>query len=270
MDTPLPPQVGEALTRFLLEQRRIAPGLVSRAVVTGSAATGDWHDGVSDIDVVFVVTRDPGDDLPALATLHAESTPHIDGVYLTESEIARGPDQVETAPQVVEGVLLSALAGGQLSWATWRELEDGVQGIADGGDVIWTPTSDRHPDAALRVVARSRDDLIDFWAPVGDSAEAELAGRKPRDAVRPETVRWLALGPIRLVETMESGHIVSKTAAARAAAERWPEHADLLDRAVRDRAGERQDFTAADARQAIALLRECVNLAHDTPDATET
>ena len=138
------------------------------------------------------------------------------------------------------------------------------------GDVIWTPTSDRHPDAALRVVARSRDDLIDFWAPVGDSAEAELAGRKPRDAVRPETVRWLALGPIRLVETMESGHIVSKTAAARAAAERWPEHADLLDRAVRDRAGERQDFTAADARQAIALLRECVNLAHDTPDATET
>lgn len=264
MDNPLPPQVGEALTRFLLEQRRIAPGLVSRAVVTGSAATDDWHDGVSDIDVVFVVTRDPKDDLPALAALHAESTPHIDGVYLTESEIARGPDQVETAPQVVEGVLLSALAGGQLSWATWRELEDGVQGIADGGDVIWTPTSDRHPDTAAQVVARSRDDLIDFWAPVGDSAEAELADRQPGDAVRSETVRWLALGPIRLVETMESGHIVSKTAAARGAAGRWPEHAELLDRVVRDRAGERQEFTTADARQAIALLRACVGLAADT------
>jgi hypothetical protein len=261
MDNPLPPQVGEALTRFLLEQRRIAPGLVSRAVVTGSAATDDWHDGVSDIDVVFVVTRDPEDDLSALAALHAESTPHIDGVYLTESEIARGPDHVETAPQVVEGVLVSALAGGQLSWATWRELEDGVQGIADGGDVIWTPTSDRHPDAAQQVVARSRDDLVDFWAPVGDSAEAELADRAEGAAVRSETVRWLALGPIRLVETMESGHIVSKTTAARIAAERWPEHAELLDRAVRDRAGERQEFTAADAREAIALLRACVALA---------
>jgi hypothetical protein len=262
MDAPLPPQVGEALTRFLLEQRRIAPGLVSRAVVTGSAATDDWHDGVSDIDVVFVVTRDPKDDLPALAALHAESTPHIDGVYLTESEIARGPESVQTAPQVVEGVLVSALAGGRLSWVTWRELEDGVQGIADGGDVIWTPVADRHPGSATGIVAHSRADLVDYWEPVGDSAEAELAGRAPGDPVRSETVRWLALGPIRLVETMESGRILSKTAAARSAAERWPEHAELLDRAVRDRAGERQDFTTADARQAIALLRACVALAN--------
>lgn len=261
MDTPLPPQVGEALTRFLLEQRRIAPGLVSRAVVTGSAATDDWHDGVSDIDVVFVVTRDPVDDLPALATLHAESTPHIDGVYLTESEIARGPESVQTAPQVVEGVLVSALAGGQLTWVTWRELEDGVQGIADGGDVIWTPAADRHPDTATGIIAHSRANLVDYWDRIGDSAEAELAERAEGDTVRSETVRWLALGPIRLVETMETGRIVSKTAAARAAAERWPEHAALLDRAVRDRAGERQTFTTTDARESIALLRACVALA---------
>ena len=261
MDTQLPPQVGEALTVFLLEQRRLAPGLVSRAVVTGSAATGDWYEGVSDIDVVFVVTRDPVDDLPALAPLHAESSPHIDGVYLTESEIARGPDRVETAPQVVEGVLVSALAGGQLTWATWLELEDGVQGVVDGGDVIWTPTADRHPDTASRVGDRSRTDLIEFWGPVGDSAEAELADREPGDPVRAETVRWLALSPIRLVATMESGRILSKTAAARSAAERWPEHAELLDRAVRDRAGDRQTFVTADAREAIALLRQCVALA---------
>lgn len=261
MDAQLPPQVGEALTLFLLEQRRRAPGLVSRAIVTGSAATGDWYDGVSDIDVVFVVTRDPVDDLPALAPLHAESSPHIDGVYLTESEIARGPDQVETAPQVVEGVLVSALAGGQLNWATWLELEDGVQGVVDGGDVIWTPTADRHPDTASRVGARSRTDLIEFWGPVGDSAEAELADREPGDPVRSETVRWLALSPIRLVETMESGRILSKTDAARSAAARWPEHADLLDRAIRDRAGDRQTFVTADAREAIALLRQCVALA---------
>lgn len=261
MDAPLPPQVGEALTRFLLEQRRIAPGLVSRAVVTGSAATDDWYDGVSDIDVVFVVTRDPKDDLPALATLHAQSTPHIDGVYLTESEIARGPERVQTAPQVVEGVLVTALAGGRLTWVTWRQLEDGVQGIADGGDVIWTPVADRHPDAATGVVSHSRTELIDYWSPIGDSAEAELAARAPGAAVRSETVRWLALGPIRLVATMETGRILSKSDAARFAAERWPEHADLLERAVRDRAGERQAFTTADARQAIALLRVCVALA---------
>ncbi|WP_348786911.1 nucleotidyltransferase domain-containing protein [Leifsonia sp. NPDC080035] len=258
MDAQLPKAVDDALTRFLLEQRRLAPGLVSRAIVTGSAVAGDWHHGVSDIDVVFVVTRDPKDDLEALAGLHAASDPHIDGVYLTESEIARGPDAVQTAPQVVEGVLVSALEGGQLSWVTWRELEDGVQGVVDGGDVIWSPTADRHPDVAEGVVTFSRENLIEYWGPLGDGAEAEIADRPDDGPVRSETVRWLALGPIRLVATLETGRILSKTAAARFAQERWPEHADLLDRVVRDRAGDRQTFTAGDAREAIALLRACV------------
>jgi hypothetical protein len=79
--------------------------------------------------------------------------------------------------------------------------------------------------------------------------------------VRSETVRWIALGPIRLVATIETGDVLSKTDAAAFAAERWPEHAALLDRAVRDRAGERQTFTVVDARQAVQLLRACVDVA---------
>jgi len=261
MSEQLPPPVADALTQFLLEQRRLAPGLVSRAIVTGSAVAGDWHPGISDIDVVFVVTRDPVDDLPALAPLHAASDPHIDGVYLTESEIARGPDAVETAPQVVEGVLVSALSGAQLSWITWRELESGVQGVVDGGDVIWSPTSDRHPETAEGVVAFSRENLRDYWQGIGDGLEKEIADRADDAPIRAETVRWAALGPIRLVATIETGDVLSKTAAAAYAAERWPEHAELLERVVRDRGGERQSFTAADARQALALLRKCVAVA---------
>jgi len=261
MSEQLPPAVADALTQFLLEQRRLAPGLVSRAVVTGSAAAGDWHPGISDIDVVFVVTRDPVDDLPALAELHASSDPHIDGVYLTESEIARGPDVVQTAPQVVEGVLVSSLAGAQVSWITWRELETGVQGVVDGGDVIWSPVSDRHPGAAEGVVAFSRANLLDYWQRIGDGLEAELADRPDDAPLRPETVRWVALGPIRLVATIETGEVLTKTAAADYAAERWPEHADLLRRAVRDRTGDRQRFTVRDGREALALLRACVAVA---------
>lgn len=261
MSDQLPPAVADALTRFLLEQRRIAPGLVSRAVVTGSAVAGDWHPGLSDIDVVFVVTRDPIDDLPALAELHASSEPHIDGVYLTEAEIARGPDIVQTAPQVVEGVLVSELAGAQLSWITWRELESGVQGIVDGGDVIWSPVADRHPRTAAGVVAFSRDNLLDYWQRIGDGLERELAERPDDGPVRPETVRWVALGPIRLVATIETGNVLSKTAAAAFAADRWPEHAELLERVVRDRSGDRQEFTAGDGREALSLLRKCVAVA---------
>ncbi|MGO4536315.1 nucleotidyltransferase domain-containing protein [Leifsonia sp. 2MCAF36] len=260
MSEQLPPAVADALTQFLLEHRRIAPGLVSRAIVTGSAAAGDWHPG-SDIDVVFVVNRDPADDLAALAELHAASDPHIDGVYLTESEIARGPDVVQTAPQVVEGVLVSALAGAQLSWITWRELESGVQGVIDGGDVIWTPVSDRHPQTAEGVVAFSRNNLLDYWQPIGDGFEQELSERPDDGPLRSETIRWVTLGPIRLVATMETGDVLSKTAAAAFAAERWPEHAELLERVVRDRAGDRQVFTASDGREALALLRKCVAVA---------
>ena len=263
MSEQLPPAVADALTQFLLEQRRVAPGLVSRAIVTGSAVAGDWHPGVSDIDVVFVVTRDPIDDLPGLAQLHAASQPHIDGVYLTESEIARGPDVVVSAPQVVEGVLVSELAGAQLSWVTWRELESGVQGVVDGGDVIWSPVADRHPGAAEGVVAFSRDNLLDYWQRIGDGVERELAERPDDGPVRPETVRWVALGPIRLVATIETGDVLSKTAAAAFAAERWPEHAELLERVVRDRAGDRQDFTAGDGREALTLLRKCVAVAEN-------
>lgn len=261
MDAHLPPTVSEALTRFLLEQARIAPGLVSRAVVTGSAVTDDWHDGVSDIDVVFVVTRDPLPELDLLAGLHAASQPHIDGVYLTESEIARGPDSLATAPQVIEGVLVSAQPGAQLSWVTWRELEYGVQGVPDGGDVIWSPVADRHPDAAAGSIAFSRANLLEYWEPFGDRVVAELAGRGPDSPVRSETVRWVALGPARLVATVQTGEIISKTAAATFAAERWPEHADLLRRAALDRAGDRQRFVVADALQAVALLRACVDAA---------
>jgi len=261
MSTQLPTEVAQALTDFLLEQAQIAPGLVSRAIVTGSAAAGDWHPGVSDIDVVFVVTRDPAEDLPALAELHAASDPHIDGVYLTESELAHGPDTVQTAPQVVEGVLVSALAGAQLSWITWRELESGVQAIVDGGDVIWTPVADRHPGAREGVVAHSRDNLLDYWRPIGDGLQKELDDREEDAPLRSETVRWVTLGPIRLVATLETGEVLSKTAAAAFAAERWPEHAELLRRVARDRAGHRQLFTVRDGREALALLRACVAVA---------
>lgn len=262
MAAHLPDAVSDALTGFLLEQARLAPGLVSRAVVTGSAVADDWHDGVSDIDVVFVVTRDPAAELELLAGLHAASRPHIDGIYLTESEIARGPDALQTAPQVIEGVLVSAQRGAQLSWVTWRELEHGVQGVPDGGDVIWSPVADKHPDAVAGSVAFSRANLVEYWEPLGESLVAELDGRAPDSPVRSETVRWVALGPARLLATVQTGEIISKSAAAEFAAERWPEHADLLRRAVLDRSGDRQRFVVADALQAVALLRACVAAAH--------
>lgn len=47
----------------------------------------------------------------------------------------------------------------------------------------------------------------------------------------------MALGPARLVATIETEKIVSKSAVAAYAAARWPEHTELLHRADVSRSG---------------------------------
>jgi len=74
-------------------------------------------------------------------------------------------------------------------------------------------------------------------------------------------VQWIALGPARLVATIERGQILSKTEAARFASRKWPEFEDLLSRAVASRAGENVEFTVDDAQRAIALFERCVDAA---------
>jgi len=109
--------------------------------------------------------------------------------------------------------------------------------------------------------AFSRQNLSDYWAPLGLETIEQLAGRSAAATVNAAAVRWIALGPARLVATIERGQILSKTEAARFASRKWPEFGGLLSRTVASRAGEDVAFTVADARRAIALLQRCVEAA---------
>ncbi|WP_420367024.1 aminoglycoside adenylyltransferase domain-containing protein [Curtobacterium sp. L1-20] len=234
-------------------------------MLTGSAMLDDWRPGISDIDLVLITTRPvAADDLPVIAELHAvpEAGTQIDGVYLTESQLAAGPDAIEVAPQVIGGELIPAGEGGELTWVTWCEIENGAEAtVSDGGVSAWRPSARRFPGALDGARAFSRTNLSTYWARLGSETWEQLAGRLETANVNPVAMRWVVLGPARLVATVERGLILSKTDAGRFAARRWPEFEDLLSRAVASRAGKDVEFTVHDARRAIALLERCVTAA---------
>lgn len=248
---------------FAREHRRRLPGLLGSLVMTGSATLDDWRPGISDIDLVLITTRPvEAEDLPTIEELHAvpEAGTPIDGLYLTEPQLVMGPDAIEAVPQVVGGELVANENGGELTWVTWREMENGVEStVSDGGASSWLPSTRRFPGALEGARAFSRKNLFDYWAPLGSETIEQLAGRPEIATVNAVAVRWIALGPARLLATIERGLILSKTEAARFASRKWPEFADLLSRAVASRAGEAVEFTVGDARRAIALLERCVD-----------
>jgi len=253
------------LDAFAREHRRRLPGLLASVVMTGSATLDDWRPGISDIDLVLITTRPvTAAELPTIAELHAaaEAGTLIDGLYLTEAQLAAGPDAIKAVPQVIGGELVANENGGELTWVTWREMENGIGStVSDEGASSWLPSTRRFAGALEGARAFSRKNLLDYWAPLGSETIEQLAGRPATATVNAVAVRWIALGPARLVATIERGLILSKTEAARFASRKWPEFEELLFRAVASRAGENVEFTVDDARRAIALLQRCIEAA---------
>lgn len=260
----VPEALRERLSEFVTSISSAAPGLVTGVVVTGSAIAGDWWPGTSDIDVVFVTSRTAtAGEVEALTQLHAAtiSAGPIDGVYLTEDQLAAGPDAVDAAPQVVEGVFTTRQSGAQLTWITWREVETGIEATTtpEGGLVDWRPSERRFANAEAGAREFSRQNLHDYWAPLVSVVEEQIADRADDAEVNASTFKWIAFGPARLAATIETGQILSKTAAARYAADRWRAYKPMLDRAIAARAGAPETFTAADTRQALQLACQVID-----------
>jgi hypothetical protein len=248
--------------RFVHEHRQRLPDLLQRVIIVGSAALGDWKQGRSDVDLVMVVDRRLAmEDLTVAARLHAEtkSSRPVDGIYLTEQQLIDGPEVVLTAPQVVDGQPTAEQRGGELSWVTWREVELGIETeVAADGGASWAPSDRRYPEALEGARRFSRDNLTRYWAPLGVESRTRLTALPADAEVTPRTVEWIALGPARLLATIETGAIISKSGAAEFAAVRWPEYADVVGRASSSRAGADVVFTATDAAGALDLLDRCV------------
>ena len=256
------PVVADLTTGHLRALDAALPGTCLGLYLTGSVAAGDFHAHTSDVDSVVVLSEQPSDPL-ALKAIHDRITgpPAYDVVYLTPADLAGDPGAVTRAPGTQDGTWREGPTPAHVSPVTWAEMARyAVPVRACAGLVV----DDDHD----RLVAFTRRNLEDYWAPLVDRIEAAVvAGEVPADQDEVADVAvWTALGLPRLHALLMTGHVVSKTAAGQYALEQFPEFAELVGRCLRARAGEEVAFAPADAGGVVALGRAVLESARVLPD----
>lgn len=257
---PLPQAVSALVTDRLSAVDAALPGFVTALWVTGSAASGDWRPGRSDVDFVAATSRVPElADLEALAALHAAvGEIHYDGLYVPAADLGAPPSAEESAAHVVNGEFASGPCG-YCTPVTWLELRQ--DGSAVRGPIPGTLVAAPDPAALRRWLLGN---LRGYWS--GQAAHTErVAAERPAAApVGGEPVVWMTLGAPRLHATLAAGRILSKTATGAYVAEHFPAYAGLARRCVAWRAGEDVSFTFADGLDAARLVRAVVSAADAT------
>lgn len=241
--TELPAAAGEAALAHLRRLETVAA--VSAVHVLGSAVLGDFHPGTSDVDVVVELAglpADPRDLLPA------HTDPGIDAIYLGAGRLNGPLAGAGRAWSVRAGAV--STGGGDVQPVTWLQL-------ARYAATVHGERPRPLPDPAA-VRAYCRRNLTGYWAPV----LARAASGGPADAL---LVQWIALGPIRLWETMRTGAIISKSRGAEVAARQWPDLAEPLRDIRAARSGAGNALGAEHHRAALTLGHRILA---DTADAT--
>ena len=228
-----------------------APGLLIGLHVTGSPALGDYVPGVSDLDLVGVLSREPTDeDLAALAKAHAGT--NVDAVYLLPQDLSGAAEDVPLRPWGRDGSL-NTTEPANVTPVLWDQLNR--YSITVRGD---------RPQASVTpqdVEAYCRTNLVEYWQPELAEVDEALRGRAPDAPVSTEAVLWVGLGPARLWHTIRTGEIVGKTRAAELAAAHWPDLAAPLQDMLAARRGERALTTA----HGVAAVELCKRILADNP-----
>jgi hypothetical protein len=240
------------------------PDRVEAVYLTGSVALGDYQPGVSDIDLVVVLDTAPSPgDVAALRAIHEArpGRPYLDATYLSREQFAAQPVNTEIVPRAVDGVFRADQPAGQLNPVTWAEL-------AAGGIVVRGPAP---ADAGVRVDAPALrawniQNLHTYWAGLVARGR-EVADERPYDAEVPvDVLVWYVLGAPRLLYTILTGRITSKTGAGEWAASRFPAYAKLIDRCLQARGGAAQSATVADIALACDLIDAIIAEADAAPE----
>jgi hypothetical protein len=160
----------------------------------------------------------------------------------------------EEAPHALGGVFRESESCPALNPVTWIELRD--HGVAIRGPA---PAEVVPPPDPGVVRAWLLENLQTYWLGIAVLREATVAGSDDREPFETGPVLWGTLGPPRLHHTLACGSIVSKTEVGRYVRAAFPAWADLADRCVRARSGERVAFTVRDARASAALIRHVIS-----------
>jgi hypothetical protein len=226
------------------------PGLVVGLHVIGSAMLDDYHPGHSDLDLVAEVAHPPDDtEFAAIAGAHQGS--RVETVYVTVGGLA-GAGEIQPSPWVRDG---EAHRDGSHDLHAVTRLQLACYSATLRGD---RPALPKDVKAAKDYC---RGNLVSYWLPEVDQADAVLATRAP-DA--PCAAEWLGLGPARLWHTIRTDEIVSKSRAGALAAEHWPDLAAPLDDILAARAGRPVTLRTPHGHAAVELGRRI--LAEARPD----
>ncbi len=259
--------------RFSERLSGVLGDILSDVLVVGSATLDDWRMG-SDVDLVCVVARDLDDyHCGAISPLHAGSKEEyrhtIDAIYLTRDCLAKGPGSAASAVESVAGVVDAESVGGQLNWVTWLNiLQCGVRVDFATGERV-RPV--RPEDSGILVaeeevregaVRFSSVNLDSYWRGRAKLSEQLYLSTGAENPIPAFEIEWMSLGPARLLATVLTGRVVSKSAGGEAAACRFPRFQEHLERVLRARAQPESDsvWDRDDLRHSLDLARECVEV----------
>jgi predicted nucleotidyltransferase len=210
---------------FLREIDAQTPGLVTDVYITGSIALGEARPGRSDVDIVLVRPDDTDDGIvidalgPILTSLRkTHPRPPLDGIVLSRSDLAHGPDEVKGNRAVIfeNRVQLSnqGSARNPVTWQTLRQCGVTWRGVPIAESDLWQD--------AERLRSWTHQNLEEYWRPWLAKSD-RLFSNGGMWSLRPDFTEWGVLGVTRLHATITTGSILSKHGAGVYALETFPQ-----------------------------------------------
>jgi len=245
-----------ALMTFLDIHDREAPGAIEGLYVTGSLALGDWQTGRSDIDVVAVLAEPPDSEVTGqLATAMAMTAEQIlplrlDGPYVSWGDLVV-PSMAVSRPWTLDGVWHVDGDCFQLNPVTWRSVRRYAI-TARGPDPATIGIYDNDSDLREFLLGN----LTGYWSDVRRELVGAIGEMTSAEATLPaEVIEWSILGVARIHITLESGEIVSKSAAGERLLDRLDgEQRNGVELALACRCGSMATVTRAEAVDAAAAM----------------
>lgn len=222
---PLPDDYRTMLDRYVLAAQQTLGDALTALYLYGSAVSGDFIAGKSDLDLVAILNDEPSDaQRGTLSTMHtalAAQTPLFDSkfevFYMPLHALRAYNPSHPPRPRWNAGRFYDCWQGHD--WILHRkQLRDhGIPLLGEKPHDLIDPVS---PQDIQRGVAQW---IVDSLAPyLGDSARV-------RD---PYFQTYLILTLCRALYTLETGHGIAKSAAGEYAKKHWPEKSEAINAAI--------------------------------------
>jgi hypothetical protein len=218
----------------------------------GSAATGNFEPGISDVDLAAILKHELAqDELARLDRMHRElvaETPEWDGrvevVYVTSEGLRTFRDGTSAAARISPGEPFHAIELDPTWLIDWYQLREvGVTLLGSPAPEVVPAISKREYVEAVRQHMLTFSRWTDDLATLGHQAYAILT-------------------MCRGLRTVRTGEYVSKREAARWASEQLPEYAELIRTALlwREERREAMDDATPTRAAAAAFVAEVASL----------